>query len=130
MQLRKNLTLYLSGIAVFTLPLLLLSTAFVLDESLGNRVAKIFWFYKVIIVAGIACIPLAWARPFRFSMPDLLVLLYAGYTLCNDHYSGSITPTRTGLFLLLIVAYFIFRRLTTFAPLCLFSLLWLFSLYP
>ena len=50
MQLRKNLTLYLSGIAVFTLTLLLLSTAFVLDESLGNRVAKIFWFYKVIIV--------------------------------------------------------------------------------
>ena len=40
MQLRKNLTLYLSGIAVFTLTLLLLSTAFVLDESLGNRVAK------------------------------------------------------------------------------------------
>ena len=60
MQLRKNLNLYLSGIVVFTLTLLLLSTAFVLDESLGNRVAKIFWFYKVIIVAGIACIPLAW----------------------------------------------------------------------
>lgn len=118
MQLRKNLTLYLSGIAVFTLPLLLLSTAFVLDESLGNRVAKIFWFYKVIIVAGIACIPLAWTRPFRFSVPDLLVLLYAGYTLCNDHYTGSITPTRTGLFLLIIVTYFIFRRLTTFAPVC------------
>ena len=117
MQLRKNLNLYLSGIVVFTLTLLLLSTAFVLDESLGNRVAKIFWFYKVIIVAGIACIPLAWTRPFRFSLLDLLVLLYAGYTLFNDHYTGSITPTRTGLFILIIVTYFIFRRLTTFAPL-------------
>ena len=107
MQLRKNLNLYLSGIVVFTLTLLLLSTAFVLDESLGNRVAKIFWFYKVIIVAGIACIPLAWKRPFRFSLLDLLVLLYAGYTLFNDHYTGSITPTRTGLFILIIVTYFI-----------------------
>ncbi len=46
MQLRKNLNLYLSGIVVFTLTLLLLSTAFVLDESLGNRVAKIFWFLQ------------------------------------------------------------------------------------
>ena len=35
-------------------------------------------------MAGIACIPLAWMRPFRFSITDLLVLLYAGYTLCND----------------------------------------------
>ena len=117
MQLRKNLTLYLSGIVVFTLTLLLLSTAFILDESLGNRVAKIFWFYKVIIVAGIACIPLAWMRPFRFSTTDLLVLLYAGYTLCNDYFAGTIAPARTSLFILIIVTYFIFRRLTTFAPL-------------
>ena len=117
MQLRKNLNLYLSGIVVFTLTILLLSTAFALDESLGNRVAKIFWFYKVIIVAGIACIPLAWMRPFRFSITDLLVLLYAGYTLCNDYFAGTIAPTRTSLFILIIVTYFIFRRLTTFAPL-------------
>ena len=117
MQLRKNLNLYLSGIVVFTLTILLLSTAFALDESLGNRIAKIFWFYKVIIVAGIACIPLAWMRPFRFSITDLLVLLYAGYTLCNDYFAGTIAPTRTSLFILIIVTYFIFRRLTTFAPL-------------
>ena len=97
MQLRKNLNLYLSGIVVFTLTILLLSTAFALDESLGNRIAKIFWFYKVIIVAGIACIPLAWMRPFRFSITDLLVLLYAGYTLCNDYFAGTIAPTRTSL---------------------------------
>lgn len=116
MQLRKNLNLYLSGIVVFTLAILLLSTAFALDESLGNRVAKIFWFYKVIIVAGIACIPLAWVRPFRFSITDLLVLLYAAYALCNDYFAGSIAPTRTSLFILIIVTYFIFRRLTTFAP--------------
>ncbi|MFR5658945.1 MAG: hypothetical protein ACLUDU_13660 [Butyricimonas faecihominis] len=102
---------------VFTLTILLLSTAFALDESLGNRIAKIFWFYKVIIVAGIACIPLAWMRPFRFSITDLLVLLYAGYTLCNDYFAGTIAPTRTSLFILIIVTYFIFRRLTTFAPL-------------
>ena len=88
MQLRKNLNLYLSGIVVFTLTILLLSTAFALDESLGNRIAKIFWFYKVIIVAGIACIPLAWMRPFRFSITDLLVLLYADYTLCNDYFAN------------------------------------------
>ena len=117
MQLRKNLNLYLSGIVVFMLTILLLSTAFALDENLGNRVAKIFWFYKVIIVAGVACIPLAWMRPFRFSITDLLVLLYAGYTLCNDYFAGSIAPTRTSLFILIIVTYFIFRRLTTFVPL-------------
>ena len=117
MQLRKNLNLYLSGIVVFMLTILLLSTAFALDESLGNRIAKIFWFYKVIIVAGIACIPLAWMRPFRFSITDLLVLLYAGYTLCNDYFAGTIAPTRTSLFILIIVTYFIFRRLTTFVPL-------------
>ncbi len=116
MQLRKNLSIYLAGIVVFTLTMLLLSTAFALNESLGNRIAKIFWFYKVIIVAGIACIPLAWIRPFRFSITDLLVLLYAGYILCNAHFTGSIAPTRTGLFTLIIVTYFIFRRLTTFAP--------------
>ena len=51
MQLRKNLNLYLSGIVVFMLTILLLSTAFALDESLGNRIAKIFWFYKVIILS-------------------------------------------------------------------------------
>lgn len=117
MQHRKNLNLYLSGIVVFTLTILLLSTAFALDESLGNRIAKIFWFYKVIIVAGIACIPLAWMRPFRFSITDLLVLLYAGYTLSNDYFAGTIAPTRTSLFILIIVTYFIFRRLTTFVPL-------------
>lgn len=42
MQLRKNLNLYLSGIVVFMLTILLLSTAFALDENLGSRVAKVF----------------------------------------------------------------------------------------
>ena len=73
MQLRKNLNLYLSGIVVFMLTILLLSTAFALDESLGNRIAKIFWFYKVIIVAGIACIP---SFPFFDNRP-------AGSPLCG-----------------------------------------------
>lgn len=68
-------------------------------------------------MAGVACIPLAWMRPFRFSITDLLVLLYAGYTLCNDYFAGTIAPTRTSLFILIIVTYFIFRRLTTFVPL-------------
>lgn len=36
MQLRKNLNLYLSGIVVFMLTILLLSTAFALDENLGT----------------------------------------------------------------------------------------------
>lgn len=48
MQLRKNLNLYLSGIVVFTLTILLLSTAFALDESLGNRIAKIFGSTKLL----------------------------------------------------------------------------------
>lgn len=78
MQLRKNLNLYLSGIVVFMLTILLLSTAFALDESLGNRIAKSSGSTKLLFVAGIACIPLAWMRPFRFSITDLLVLLYAG----------------------------------------------------
>lgn len=66
MQLRKNLNLYLSGIVVFMLTILLLSTAFALDESFGNRIAKIFWFYKVIIVAGIACITARMDASFPF----------------------------------------------------------------
>lgn len=70
-----------------------------LRREFRERVAKIFWFYKVIIVAGIACIPLAWMRPFRFSITDLLVLLYAGYTLCNDYFAGQSLPPNEPLHL-------------------------------
>lgn len=47
----------------------------------------------------------------------MLVVLYVGYTLWNFHYSGSAATTRAGLLVLVAVTYFLFRRLTTFAPL-------------
>ena len=117
MQFREHIKTYLPGIVVFTLVLLLLSTAFAVDETLGNRVAKIFYFYNIIIIVSLACLPLAWIRPFRFTVTDALVILYAGYTLWNFHYSGSAATTRAGLLVLVAVTYFLFRRLTTFAPL-------------
>ena len=117
MRFREHIKTYLPGIVVFTLVLLLLSTAFAVDETLGNRVAKIFCFYKIIIIVSLACLPLAWIRPFRFTINDMLVVLYVGYTLWNFHYSGSAATTRAGLLVLVAVTYFLFRRLTTFAPL-------------
>ncbi len=117
MRFREHIKTYLPGIVVFTLVLLLLSTAFAVDETLGNRVAKIFCFYKIIIIVSLACLPLAWIRPFRFTITDMLVVLYVGYTLWNFHYSGSAATTRAGLLVLVAVTYFLFRRLTTFAPL-------------
>lgn len=117
MQFREHIKTYLPGIVVFTLVTLLLSTAFATDETLGNRVAKIFCYYKIITVVGLACFLLAWLRPFRFTITDVLVVLYVGYSLLNFHYSGSVATTRAGLLVLIAVTYFLFRRLTTFAPL-------------
>lgn len=113
--MNQNNKTYIFGGLAFVLSLLLLSTTFVVSEDLDNRMAKIFWFYEIIILTTGACTLLAWFRPFRFTLTDGLVLLYAGYTLLNFYHSDSRTTTRAELFVLVTGSYFLFRRLITLA---------------
>jgi len=111
----KYATLLCGGIT-YLLLFLLLSTALATDESVGNRMAKVFYFQQLLPWLTVACIPLVWLRPFRFSKLDAAVTLYAGYLLLNFYLSDSPATTRLHLLGLLVIAYFLFRSLTTFAP--------------
>jgi tetratricopeptide (TPR) repeat protein len=91
---------------------LTLATVFIVNNSLVNGVTsgKYFWFYGSMGLAGITLLIRAFvsARPFRFSLPDTLVLLFAGSVylsaLCFHHASHNVT--KLTLFALLVVLYF------------------------
>ena len=112
---KENIKTYTLGTIIFILSLLLLSATFIVGDNLGNRAAKVFWFYSILPWAAIACIPLAWIRPFRFTLTDLFVFLYIVYSLLNLHYSGMEISARAGILVLVGVTYFLFRVLTTFS---------------
>lgn len=115
MPSKEYIKTYMRGTIVCILSLLLLSATFITGDDLGNQAAKVFWFYTTLPWVAIACIPLAWLRPFRFTLTDLLVVLYMVYSLLNLHYSGMEISARAGILVLVGVTYFLFRVLTTFS---------------
>lgn len=110
---RENIKTYALGTIVFILSLLLLSPALITGGDLANRVAKVFWFYSVLPWVTLACIPLAWIRPIRFTISDLLVFLYVVYSFLNLHDSDTGIPAKGGIIVLIGVSYFLFRLLST-----------------
>ena len=108
--------------------LLTLSTVFIIDRSLANGVVsgKYFWFYGsmglVVLATFFYSLPLplnplkeTWnqsnPQPFRFSLTDGFVLLFAGSVFLPAFLIGGISAnsTKITLFALLLVLYFCLR---------------------
>ena len=113
--------------------LLTLSTVFIINNRLANGVVsgKYFWFYGsmglVAIATFIYSLPLigyrrtlfpiegTWkqsnTKPFRFSLTDIFVLLFAGSVFLPAFLIGGVSPnsTKITLFALLLVLYFCIR---------------------
>jgi tetratricopeptide (TPR) repeat protein len=91
---------------------LTLATVFIIDHSLANGVTsgKYFWFYGSMGLMGITLFIRAFisTKPFRFSLTDILVLLFAG-SVCLSALlfnNASHNVTKLTLFALLVVLYF------------------------
>jgi hypothetical protein len=95
--------------------LLALSTVFVVSDDLANGVVsgKYFWFYGSMGLVSLAVLvqTLIDRRSFRFSLQDILVLLFAAavYLPALLSKGASLNITRLTIFTLLPVLYFSFR---------------------
>jgi tetratricopeptide (TPR) repeat protein len=112
--------------------LLVLSTVFVVSKDLTNGVVsgKYFWFYgsmglvSITTVIAIIC----YKNSFRFSVLDLLVLLFTGSVFLSSFVwnDASQNTTKLTILVLFVVLYFCIRIVETWYAV---SLRWLFCVF-
>jgi len=92
---------------------LILCTVFAVDESLANGVvsAKYFWFYGAMgVIALVSLLVYAFRRDScKFYPVDLLLLVFTGYVLAVNFYSGYSFSTKWVLLVQLLLLFFYFR---------------------
>jgi len=94
---------------------IIFATVFIIDNSLANGVVsgKYFWFYGSMGLASITTLiySITNKQPFRFSVTDSLVLLFAGSVFMSScvFNEASANSTRLTMLALLLVLYFCLR---------------------
>jgi len=97
----------------FLMPfLLVLSTVFVVNNELANGVisGKYFWFYGCMGLVAL-CSVLTQKAVFRFSIPDLFILLFVGSIFISAFVikDAFLNTTKLTIIALLVLMYFIIR---------------------